>query len=120
MNHEQVTSWMNGLKNAWEAGDQNAAVALFEKTQRYYERPFKPGTTQEEIRGYWKDIEGLFDIRLQFDIIAVEGNVACVHWKNFFKTEEGGNDVHLDGVFKLIFDNDGNCIEFWHWWFMEG
>ncbi len=119
ISRELVDSWMSELKKAWEAGDLDGALSLFSKTEAYYERPFKAGTTAEEIQAYWKDIVGLSDIRLTYSIVAVEGDTACVHWENWFRADESAKLDHLDGVFVIEFDGDRNCRVFRQWWFME-
>jgi len=111
---------MNELKEAWEGGDGDRAVRLFSRTSRYYERPFSPGTTLEDISSYWKDIAGQDNIELDYTIVAVEGSVACVHWQNRFDSPEESKSYHLDGIFQLEFDDEGFCREFRQWWFMEG
>lgn len=119
MDRPSVTAWLERLKAAWEARDPEGAVSMFSHTQRYYERPFKPGTTQEEFRTYWQDIVGLEDVRFDYEIVAVDGNTACVHWKNWFRSAGESQQMELDGVFVLVFDDSGNCLEFRQWWFMK-
>jgi hypothetical protein len=116
VDRQHVENWLNRLKISWESGDGEGALALFASTKRYYERPFSAATTIDQIREYWKDIDGLDDIVFDFEIIAVEANRAVVHWQNSFK-EEGGNEALLDGVFAITFDDAGSCIEFRQWWF---
>jgi hypothetical protein len=55
---------------------------------------------------------------LDYDVVAVEGQVACVHWVNRFFSPSEARDFHLDGMFVITFDKTGNCIEFRQWWFM--
>lgn len=107
------------MKQAWEARDVDAAVALFERTEHYYERPFKPATTIDEIRSYWQEITDVQDIRLDYSVAAVDGSIACVHWQNWFTDPKVGRVSHLDGMFQLEFDDEGFCREFRMWWFME-
>ncbi len=113
-----VTEWMERLKAAWTTRDVEGAVALFRSTKRYYERPFHAGTTEEEIRKYWQDIVTLRNITLDYDVVAVDGDVACVHWVNRFFSPSDARDSLLDGVFVIHFDKNGNCVEFHQWWFM--
>lgn len=117
---DTVNAWLSELKEAWEAGDAERAVKLFPKTEYYYERPFKPGTTQQEIRQYWRDIVHLRDIVFDFEIIAIEGNTACVHWQNSFRNAPDWGQLHrLDGMFLIEFDEDSDVRVFRQWWFME-
>lgn len=113
----EVDQWLTKLKVAWEDGDAASAVALFSRTERYFERPFNPGTTQTEIEGYWRDIDGLSDIQFHYDIVAVDGDNAVVHWQNSFVTSDGNRGL-LDGVFLIKFE-DGYCVEFRQWWFAK-
>lgn len=119
IDRKTVNDWMEELRAAWEGRDVQRALALFKTTDVYYERPFKPGTTQEEIHGYWKDIVNLVDIRLSFDVIAIDGDTACVQWDNWFKAATGKPEQHLNGIFLIRYDGDGNCREFRQWWFAE-
>ena len=112
-----VIQWMEKFKIGWIEKKKDEVLKLFEKTTLYYERPFKPGTTQEEIRGYWNDIDALDDITLDYDIVALEGNTVCVHWNNKYRYQ--GEYFHLDGVYTIVFNDKKECVEFHQWWFME-
>jgi hypothetical protein len=114
-----VDEWLGKLKRAWEAGDVDGALALFDGTDYYYERPFHAGTTSEERRRYWQDIVGLHDIRFNYQIISVSDNTATVMWDNWFRETSGGEESHLNGVFVIEFDDDGRCRVFRQWWFAE-
>ncbi|MFC0242622.1 nuclear transport factor 2 family protein [Rhodopseudomonas telluris] len=115
---DAVVAWLEQLKAAWTTKDVEGALRLFEATERYYERPFHAGTTQSEYRSYWQDIVNLEDITFDFEVVAVDGNTACVHWRNDFRTPGDGKSCHLDGVFVIKFDSSLRCIEFRQWWFM--
>lgn len=112
-----VVNWMDKLKKGWIEKRKEDVLKLFEKTEKYYERPFKPGTTLEEIGGYWNDIDSLNDISLDYDIIAIQGNTASVHWDNKYSYQ--GKYYHLDGIYTIIFNEHKDCIEFHQWWFMD-
>ena len=112
-----VINWMEKFKIGWIEKKKDDVLKLFEKTERYYERPFKPGTTMEEIRGYWNDIDALSDITLDYDIVAIDGNTACVHWVNKYCYQ--GLYDYLDGIYTIIFNENKECIEFHQWWFRE-
>jgi hypothetical protein len=116
---ESVGTWMQRLKLAWENEDVDGALVLFEKTERYFERPFKPGRTQAEFRTYWQDIVSLSDVKLEYKVIAIDGDTAVVHWENWFRVKGEPDLNHLDGVFFLRFDDAHYCREFRQWWFQE-
>ncbi|MBS3923188.1 MAG: nuclear transport factor 2 family protein [Nitrosarchaeum sp.] len=112
-----VVKWMEEFRNAWVNKDKDRVLSLFSETKNYYERPFKSATTKEEIQSYWNDIDNLTDITLDYEIYAIENDVACIHWVNKYTYQE--KRYHLDGVFMIKFDEFKNCIEFRQWWFME-
>lgn len=117
LDRTHVEAWLDELKEAWEGGDVERAVSLFHQTTEYYERPFRPGTSEEEIRGYWRDIHGLKDIRFDYTLSAVDGNLAVVHWQNSFVTPRDNKAWLLDGVFFLEFNETGKVVVFRQWWF---
>jgi len=116
---QQVTEWLDELKTAWEGRDPERALKLFKDTRYYYERPFHAGTTQAEYREYWVGIANTYDIRFDYDIVAIDGQTACVHWGNWFRESPSGTLEHLDGVFVIVFNESGACDKFSQWWFQE-
>jgi hypothetical protein len=119
VNRETVGSWLDELRAAWESKDVDRALALFKHTDAYYERPFEAGTTQDDILGYWKGIVGLYDIRFEYAIEAIEGDVACVRWDNWFRESPDAKVQHLNGMFVIEFDSADQCRVFRQWWFLE-
>lgn len=117
IDHQTVHDWLDRLKSYWEAGDGEGALSLFRQTAEYYERPFHAGTTEAEIRKYWEDVDGLKDITFEFEIVAIAGQRAVVHWQNGFVTPDDGKAWLLDGVFFIDFDVEGECQTFRQWWF---
>ena len=113
----ELTEWLETFKLGWIKKKKDIVLKLFSKTEKYYERPFKAGTTQEEIEGYWHDIDNLDDIEFDYEIVALDGNTACVHWDNKYCYE--GSRYHLDGIYTIKFNENKECIEFRQWWFME-
>jgi hypothetical protein len=111
--------WLDELKVAWEGKDPDRVLQLFKDTKRYYERPFHPGTSQEEYRTYWEIIVSLYDVRFEYDIMAIEGEIACIHWQNWYRESPEGKLDHVGGVFIIIFNAAGPCEQFRQWWFME-
>jgi hypothetical protein len=112
-----VINWMEEFKSGWIGKKKDNVLKLFEKTEKYYERPFKPGTTKEEIRVYWNDIDALDDISFDYEIYAIENNIACIHWDNKYTYQN--QSYHLDGIYTIKFNETKECIEFRQWWFME-
>ena len=101
--------WLEGLRKTWLKKDLNDLEKYFGKIERYYENPFKIGTTFEEVLGFWQEIKNQEIIKLEMESIAVEGNIATAHW--FFADKSG----EYDGIYQITFDKSLNCIEFKQW-----
>ena len=114
-----VDGWLAELKAAWEACDPDRATKLFEHTIEFYERPFEPVTTVDDYRRLWQQVVGLEDVCFTYEIVAINGATACVHFECTFSRPSRSQRVHLDGVLLLEFDQAGHCSIYRQWWFMR-
>ena len=112
-----VIDWMEKFKTGWTEKKKEDVLKLFEKTERYYERPFNPATTIEEIKVYWNDIDSVSEMTLDYEIVAVDSYTACIHWRYRY-CSQGVYDL-LDGIYTIKFNENKECIEFRQWWFKE-
>lgn len=118
MRREYIENWLSRLKNAWENQAPDEAAALFAKTKKYYERPFKPEKDFAAIRELWQEIIDVRDIKFDYEIVAVDENRVFVRWQNSYILSSNERE-NLDGVFQLDFNNNGDCEEFRMWWFKD-
>ena len=116
---DDFENWLRKYGDAWEKGDPAATETLFTNDARYYENPFDdPITGLDEIAKYWKD-NALLDqkeINFSYEALAVHNNVGVAHWRANFIRLSSGKRVTLDGIFKIVFSNDGKCQIFREWW----
>jgi hypothetical protein len=115
----QFEIWLERYGRAWEKGDPEAGVALFDEAARYYETPFdEPMVGHDAIRRYWKEgaKESQKDVKFSFDIVAVRENVGLARWRAFFVRVPSGNKVHLDGILLAEFSEGQLCTLFREWW----
>jgi hypothetical protein len=76
-------AWLERYKAAWEAGDPDAAAALFAADADYAETPFaEPLRGRDAIRAYWREGAGQAqrDIRFGYTVEAVAGAVGLCRW----------------------------------------
>ena len=118
MKNEDFQAWLHRLACAWEHGDVEAAVSLFSSVEAYYETPFcAPVNSREEIRELWLEVpQTQNDISVQTSIISFQNNVGLAHWRAQFIRIPSRQRATLDGIYKVTFEDRGNCIEFRQWW----
>lgn len=109
LTREYFEKWLEGLRQTWLNKDLNGLEKYFGKIKKYYENPFKIGTSFEEVLGFWQEIKNQKDIKLEMDCVTVDGSVGIAHW--FFSDNSG----EYDGIYQVTFDESLNCIEFKQW-----
>jgi ketosteroid isomerase-like protein len=114
-----VAAWIEAYGRAWEAGDADAAAALFTDDAVYWAHVFRePHRGREAIRAYWHratgDQEGT---EVVFGEPVVDGPRAAVEWWTVMR--ECGEEVTLPGCLVLRFAGDGRCEELREYWFLE-
>jgi ketosteroid isomerase-like protein len=115
----QFTGWLNAYGAAWEAGDADAAVALFTADAAYYETPFDdPMVGTEAIHRYWTGGAGESQKEVEFshEALAVVGNVGLARWHASFVRIRTEKHVELDGFLMAEFAGAGKCAVFREWW----
>lgn len=78
-------AWMEAYKSAWIDRDPDKIVRLFTPEAHYRERRFRPRLEGiEAIHKYWDlNVRALQrDIAFEFDLLAVRGQKAFVHWRS--------------------------------------
>jgi ketosteroid isomerase-like protein len=114
-----VQKWLDEYGRAWTGGNADAAVALFRADATYQETPFdEPMKGRDEIRAYWQSAtDEQKNVSFKSKVWAVAGNEAYAWWHATFK--RAGEDVELDGVFRLVFAAEGGhlaCTALQEWW----
>jgi hypothetical protein len=59
------------------------------------------------------------DITFESRALVVAGDTAVVHWQARFRRVPSGQNVELDGVFVLVFDQAGLCTSLREWWHLR-
>ena len=110
MTRDFVEKWLDTMRSAWINADMKTIKSLFSKTAEYYETPFeKPATNIAEVLELWEGVENQIIKRLEFIILAVDGNSAVVQW--IFECD----GASFDGIYLIKFNDDQECIFFKSW-----
>ena len=106
---EYFEQWLEGLKQTWLNKDLNGLEKYFGKIEKYYENPFKIGTSFDEVLEFWQEVKNQEIIKLEMNCMAIDENIGMAHW--FFADKSG----EYDGIYQVTFNNELECIEFKQW-----
>jgi uncharacterized protein (TIGR02246 family) len=119
MERDTVARWMDAYRDAWVSNDPVQIAALFTEDAAYAIEPFRPPWRghEEIVRKWTAGIKQ--QVAITYDIVALEGDVAVVHWQVF--TQNRGDPVRTeyDGVLALTFAPDGRCRDHREWFFQR-
>lgn len=112
-----VATWMDAYRDAWISNDPAEIGALFTDDAVYSINAFdEPWHGREEIVRRWT--AGIAQqVSFTFEVVALEGDVAVVHWQVFTQNVGDPIRVEYDGVLQLRFAPDGRCREHREWFF---
>lgn len=118
MDSNTFAAWVAALGRAWETKDAGAAAALFAEDATYQEDTFaEPMRGRDQILAYWSEVPLTQDhIVLNYEVIAVDGQVGVAHWRTSLTRKPSGVPVKLDGVFAVTMDENGLGKTFREWW----
>lgn len=117
MERAGVATWMESYRRAWISNNPVEVADLFTADAVYVLDPFtETWRGREEIVRRWT--AGISqEVELEWEIQALDGDVAVVHW--IVVTRNAGDPVRVqyDGVLVLRFASDGRCREHREWFF---
>lgn len=108
---EAAARWARVWRDAWEARDAGAIVALYAPGCRHWSAPFRdPGIGPDGVRAYLDRVFGEErEILAWFGTPVVEDDRAAVDW--WATLVENGREITLAGISVLRFDRDGQVVE---------
>jgi len=110
--------WLDAYGKASEDNDPRASAELFAPDAEYYETPFaEPMVGKEAIYEYWDmGARNLKDKKSCYEILALNGNLGIARWQINCVNVNSGNQLALDCIFLVEFNDDGKCQVFREWW----
>jgi uncharacterized protein (TIGR02246 family) len=108
---------MDDFREAWISNESAAVAALFTEDAVYSIDAFaEPWRGREEIVRRWT--AGISqEVAMTYELVAVDGDIAVVHWHVFTQNVGDPIRVEYDGVIHLRFAPDGRCREHREWFF---
>lgn len=121
MSREEFDKWLIGLKNAWESKNPQAAADLCAENVLWYETPFgKPLRTKQEIFDEWQTVPNdQKNIVVSYEILVTTDKFGIAHWGATFTRIPSEEKAHLDGVYKVLLNDENLCTEFHQWYNAE-
>ena len=112
-NHQD---WLHKLKISLEMKDYDVLASILDDSVEYHESPFLPPfTTRQQVIDEWKTgLRKQKDIRVESDILRVDGDECFAHWTASFMREE--NQINLDGIYHFRLNSENKCTYFKMWW----
>jgi uncharacterized protein (TIGR02246 family) len=107
--------WLAAYFAAWASNEPDDVAALFTEDATYRIGPFRePWRGRDEIVRRWVT-GGADDVRFDYDVIALEGDVGVAHWRVTTQLPADTVRVEQDGVLVITFAPDGRCREHLEW-----
>lgn len=117
MTRAELRTWCERLAAAWEAGDAEAAAALFGPDVSYAEAPFAPPLRgREAVRAYWREmLAGMTEVRAELEPLALDGARATVAWRARYRAPDGAaREVAGVSVGDFVAGRPVAWREWWH------
>ena len=109
-------SWADGYKAAWEAGDADAAAALYHEDCVFRSAPFRdPQPPIEYTRSVFPEARA---VNVHFGEPVESGDRAAVEWWATLVLTSGEEHA-IAGCSVLLFDDDGLVVVSRDYWHME-
>ena len=117
MDRAGVATWMEAFRRAWVSNDPVEVADLFSEDAVYVLDAFdRPWQGREDIVRRWT--AGISqDVELEWEIQALDGDVAVVHWVVVTRNAGDPVSVQYDGILVIRFASDGRCRDLREWYF---
>lgn len=120
MTQNDALVWCNALSDSWKNVDFNRILEIFSETKCYYEDPFsEPGSTPEDIQGFWDEIQYQKINKLNIVPIAIDGHILIARWFLDYVDIRTNETYVMDGIYQVEFNAAKKCIKFIQWWVMK-
>ena len=112
-----LTEWLDDYGRAWVERDPDAAAQLFTEDAFYQWGPFgRKLRGRPLIREAWADAtETQANVQFGYEVLTASSRGGIVRWWSEY--DEATREVHVrnEGVFRLVFDEDGLCKSLEEW-----
>ena len=113
-----LTEWLDAYGVAWESRDPDAAAELFTEDAVYQWGPFGQRLRgRVMIREAWAEaLETQDNVEFGYEVMTATARGGIVRWWCASDRPAEELRVHLEGIFRLAFDETGLCKSLEEWW----
>ena len=113
-----LTDWLDDYGRAWRDRDADAAAELFSEDAVYQWGPFgRRLRGRPLIRAAWAEAtETQANVEFGYEVLSASQDGGLVRWWSAYDVPERERHVRNEGIFRLMFDDDGLCQSLEEWW----
>jgi len=110
--------WLQAFGGAWQAGNADDIVGLFDQDGSWFETPFGPPVKgAAAIRDHWEQaLQGQGDIVFMYRMLATNSDMGVARWAAQFDLLESGVRVECDGIIECRLTAGGKARVARIWW----
>ena len=117
MTSDRFRFWLDNLVRIWVMKKPDEVVNLVADTFIWYDAPFEtPIETKENLLKEWQVVLNHDDVEVVYKIEVVEKDVAFAHWHATFTRLPSHEKTELEGIYKVVLNEEGKCTEFHQWY----
>ncbi len=118
IDRKSAAEWLDRYVAAWKSYDPNAIGALFAADVRYYYTPYAdPLIGREAVVKSWLDNQDAPNTwEAHYEPIAVDGSTVIANGFSRYFEDDGTFQAEWDNIFRLRFNDQGECTEFCDWY----
>jgi len=108
INGPAVRAWLDAFGRAWSERDPSLVLALFTDDAHFQERRFRRALAgRDAIVRHWETmVRGQQrDVEVSYDLLAVRGGHAYVHWRGTFTWLPIGRTIEVDAIAQVGFSH---------------
>lgn len=113
-----LTEWLDAYGHAWQERDPDAIAGLFTEDATYQWGPFgRRLRGRVMIREAWAEaLETQANVAFSYEVLTASARGGIARWSCELDDPVNRVQIHLEGIFRLAFDEQGLCRSFEEWW----
>ena len=108
INGPAVRAWLDAFGRAWSDRDPSLVLELFTHDAHFQERRFRRPLSGRDAIVHYKETKKHTqqrDVDVSYDLLAVHGGRAYVHWRGSFSWLPIGRTIEVDAIARVGFSH---------------
>ncbi|WP_300391972.1 nuclear transport factor 2 family protein [Henriciella sp.] len=118
MGDTTFTEWLAAFSNRYAESAPESLAELFSEDVDYHHTPFEaPVRGQHALTQFFRDtLELRRETSFKAETIHEDSAVGWAKWSSTFTRKGTEDPVRQEGVFKVVLNDVGVCVELHQWW----